>query len=219
MRQRGFHLDTRAPRRVTFAVRMLMNNGIMGGLVHRLKRLIPLAVLLVAACDDPFGPAVWDATPDTIFLYSASRAEYLGRGSAIDITTSPIGLLPLESPAVTGNWDFTLTDHEGGLALVPASAFRGLESRARVGVLPNRELEEVTQAPRDTTAFGVEAVPLRAGDVYIVRSRRASCGGAATGFRYAKLRPVAIDVAAGTMRFEIVRNPYCDNRSFVPPED
>jgi hypothetical protein len=54
--------------------------------------------------------------------------------------------------------------------------------------------------------------------VYIVRSRRASCGGVSSGYRYAKLRPVEIDVAAGTYRFEIVRNPYCDNRSFVPPE-
>jgi hypothetical protein len=199
----------------------------MGGLVRRLKRLVPLAVLMVAACDDPFGPAVWDATPDTILIYSASRAEYLGRGSAIDIASVPVSVLPLEAPAVTGNWDFTLTDVAGGLALTPASAFQGLESRARVGVLSNRELEDVTQAPRDTTAsvvdgwsgFGVQPVLLRQGDVYIVRSRRASCGGASSGSRYAKLRPVAIDVAAGTLSFEIVRNPFCDNRSFVPPEE
>ena len=196
-----------------------MADRLMGGLVRRLKRLVPLAVLMVAACDDPFGPAVWDATPDTILIYSASRAEYLGRGSAIDIASVPVGVLPLEAPAVTGNWDFTLTDVEGGLALAPASAFQGLESRARVGVLPNRELEDVTEAPRDTTAFGVEPVLLREGDVYIVRSRRASCGGASSGSRYAKLRPVAIDVAAGTLSFEIVRNPFCDNRSFVPPEE
>ena len=86
----------------------------------------------------------------------------------------------------------------------------------------------MTQAPRDSTAsawpplsapYSVEPVPLVAGDVYIVRSRRASCGGVSSGYRYAKLRPVEINVAAGTYTFEIVRNPYCDDRSFVPPED
>lgn len=196
-----------------------MNNRMMGGFVHRLKRLIPLAVLIVAACEDPFGPAVWNATPDTVLIYSASRAEYIGRASALDITSLPVAALPLEAPGVTGNWDIALTDYEGGLALVPASAFEGLQSRARIGVLPDRELADVTEAPRDTAAFTVDPLPLREGDVYIVRSRRASCGGVSAGFRYGKLRAVAIDEAAGTFRFEIVVNPYCDNRSFVPPEE
>jgi hypothetical protein len=208
----------------------MMRNRITGRIVHRLKRLIPLAVLIVAACDDPFGPQLWDATPDTVTLFSASRPEYIGRVSAVDIVSTPlVALLPIEAPGLTGNWDFALTDSNGGLSLVPASAFAGLESRARIGVLPNRTLEEVTQAPRDTTAaawpplsapYSVEPVPLVAGNVYIVRSRRASCfGGSASGYRYAKLRPVEINVAAGTYRFEIVRNPICDNRSFVPPEE
>jgi hypothetical protein len=199
----------------------MMRNRITGRIVHRLKRLIPLAVLIVAACDDPFGPQRWDATPDTVTLFSASRPEYIGRVSAVDIVSTPlVAALPIEAPGLTGNWDFALTDSDGGLSLVPASAFAGLESRARIGVLPNRTLEEVTQAPRDTTAFGVDALPLVAGNVYIVRSRRASCfGGSASGYRYAKLRPVEINVAAGTYRFEIVRNPICDNRSFVPPEE
>ena len=94
----------------------------MGGSVQKLKRLIPLVVLIVAACDDPFGPAFWDATPDTVVLYSASRAEFIGRPSAVDITSIPVAALPIESPAITGNWDFALTDLNGGLALVPASA-------------------------------------------------------------------------------------------------
>jgi hypothetical protein len=198
---------------------MLMNHRIMGGSVHRLKRLIPLAVLIVAACDDPFGPALWDATPDTLLIYSASRPEYIGRASALDITSVPIAALPLESPGVTGNWDVALTEVAGGLALAPASAFPGLESRARVGVLMDRTLDDVPQAPRDTTAFTAEPLLLREGDVYLLRSSRSSCGGVSCGFRYAKLRAVAIDVAAGTFRFEIVRNPYCDQRSFVPPEE
>ena len=120
----------------------MMINRTAGRNVHRLKRLIPLAVLIVAACDDPFGPAVWNATPDTVLIFSASRPEYLGQASAVDIaTTTAVVALPIEAPGLTGNWDFALTDLDGGLALAPASAFEGVESRSRIGVLPDRTLD------------------------------------------------------------------------------
>lgn len=196
-----------------------MNYRMTGGLVHRLKRLVPLAVLIVAACDDPYGPARWNADPDTLLVFSASRDIHIGRASAVDITSLPVAVLPLEAPGVTGNWDIALVDVGGGLALAPAASFQGLESRARIGVLRDRVLDDVKEAPRDTSAFTAEPIALRAGDVYLVRSRRASCGGVSSGYRYAKLRPVTIDETAGTLRFEIVVNPYCDNRSFVPPEE
>ncbi|HEX2167921.1 MAG TPA: hypothetical protein VHG09_11875 [Longimicrobiales bacterium] len=196
-----------------------MNHRMTGGFVHRLKRLIPLAVLIVAACEDPYGPALWDATPDTLLIYSASRPVHVGRVSAVDITRQPALTLPLEAPGVTGQWDIALTDFNGELALAPASAFEGVESRSRIGVDTTRTFENLTEAPRDTLQFGVEPLPLRQGDVYIVRSRRASCGGVSAGYRYGKLRPITIDEAAGTLTFELVVNPYCDNRSFVPPEE
>ena len=196
-----------------------MKNRMTGGHVQRLKRLVPLAVLIVAACDDPYGPALWNADPDTLLVFSASRDEYIGEASVVDITRMPVTPLPLEAPGVTGNWDIALVDVAGGLALAPASSFAGLESRARVGVLADRLLDDVKEAPRDTALFQAEPIALRAGDVYVVRSRRASCGGVSSGYRYAKLRPVTIDEAAGTLQFEIVVNPYCDNRSFVPPEE
>lgn len=195
-----------------------MISRMMGGYVRSSRRLTLLLILVLAACDDPFGPAVWDATPDTMLLYSASRAEYLGFPSALDITSVPVQPVPLEAPSVTGNWDLALLDNAGGLALAPSGAFAGLESRARIAVLANRTLDSVTQASRDTTTYTADPVQIELGNVYVVRSRRASCG-ISSGYRYAKLRPVEINVAAGTYRFEIVRNPYCDNRSFIPPEE
>lgn len=194
-------------------------SGLMTGSVHRLKGLLPLLVLLTAACDDPFGPRSWSDVPDTVTIYSASRAEYAGFGSVVDVTAVPVAVLPLEAQGLAGNWDFTVTDLNGGLALTPSSAFPALESRARVHVVTAATLADVTQAPRDTTLYTANAVPISAGDVYVVRSRRSGCGLSSSGYRYAKLRPVEIDVQRGTFRFEIVRNPYCDDRSFVPPED
>lgn len=197
-----------------------MNSMFTGGPVRRLKQFLPLVVLVFAACEDPFGPSIWDDTPQEILIYSASRAEYIGLASAVDIATpQAVIALPIEAPGLTGNWDFALIDHEGGLALVAAGAFEGLESRARIGVdTTMRTFEEVTEAMRDTAQYTVDPVPVELGNVYVVRSRRASCG-VSSGYRYAKLRPTAINVAAGTLEFEIVRNPYCDNRSFVPPEE
>lgn len=195
-----------------------MTFGYMAGVVRSLRRLLPLVVVFTAACEDPFGPRTWVATPDTVWIYSASRPEYLGFASAVDITSSPVLALPIEAPSVTGNWDFTIIEESGELKLAPASFFAGLESRARISELPNRTLESVTEASRDTTTYTVNPVPLVAGTVYVIRSRRASCG-LSSGVKYAKLRPVEINEAEGTLRFEIVRNPYCDDRSFVPPED
>src|SRR5690606_10794570 len=47
-------LDTGLPRRITFAVRMMMTGTLTGGHVRSMKRLVPLMILIVAACDDPF---------------------------------------------------------------------------------------------------------------------------------------------------------------------
>jgi hypothetical protein len=76
----------------------------------------------------------------------------------------------------------------------------------------------VREAPRDTVDFRASAVPLRPDAVYVVRSRLANCG-FSNGYRYAKLKPVEINVPRGLFRFAIVRNPFCDDRSFVPPEE
>lgn len=185
--------------------------------VHRLRFFAPFLAVALGACNDQFGPRFWNATPDTVVMYSASRAEYLGFRSALDIATDPVATLPIEAPGLTGNWDVALADDAGGLAFVPAIAFDGF-SRARIAVMPaGTVFDELERAPSDTIAYTATAVQLQEGRVYVIRSRRAPCGFNA-GFRYAKVMPVEIDNAAGILRFAIVRNPYCDNRSFVPPE-
>lgn len=187
--------------------------------VHRLRLLVPALVLAVAACDDPYGPGFWIATPDTMVMYSASRAEYIGFRSALNIASDPVTALPIEAPGLTGSWDVAVADHEGGgLALVPAAAFDGLSSRARVAAMPaGLSFADVEQAPRDTAAYSAQAMRLEQNRVYVIRSRRAPCG-FTSGYRYAKVMPVSVDEAGGVLRFVIVRNPYCDDRSFVPPE-
>jgi hypothetical protein len=179
------------------------------------KLLLLVCVTCLAACDDGIGPRFWIDTPDTLLLHSASRGEYIGLQSAIDLTADPVAALPIEIPGVAANWDFALVEQGGSMVLLPAAAVAGTSSRARIARLQNVNFDELLEAPRDTTLYSAVAVPLNTSSVYVIRSRRASCG-FSTGYRYAKLKPVVIDAAAGKLRFAIVRNPYCDDRSFVP---
>lgn len=185
------------------------------------RALLPLSLLLpLAACDDPFGPRAWDATPDTAQLWSASRAELIGQPAAFDFASLPPRPVQIETTGATQRWDVVLIDHEGGLALAPASYFLGAGSRSAIAPQGMLDLEDMTRAPSDTAAYLRRPVPLRLGELYIVRSRVEVCpDGYSSGARYAKITPVSIDAEAGTARLALVTNPYCDDRDLVPPED
>jgi hypothetical protein len=173
------------------------------------------AVLPIVACDDDLGLDDWSATPDTTTIFSLSRVDLIGRPSAYDF----IGHIPVEVESVgaTGNWDVALR-HEGSqLALVPAGGFEGQTSRAGLALMPNVTFEDLGEAPGDTAAFTREPVMVQEGQVYVVRTRRASCG-FTTGVRYGKLKIIAVDPAAGTLRFASLVNPFCNDRNLIPDE-
>lgn len=184
-------------------------------MLRHFARLALLSVpLLTAACDDDITQE-WVAQPDTIELFSVSRTELLGENSAYDFIDGVP--LPIEAPGVSGRWDMAVVDLNDGLALIPASAFSGLDSRAGIANLGNRVLEEVREAPADTAAFKRTAVPAQLSTVYVVRSRRESCG-FTSGVRYAKLEIISIDKAAGSLKFRTIVNPYCNDRKLIPPD-
>jgi hypothetical protein len=178
-----------------------------------------LALPLLAACDDPFGPLVWDATPDTATIWSASRTGLVGRPAAFDFALA-VAPVFVESATATNSWDVVLVDVGGRLSLAPASHFGGQGTRAAIAVRPNTTLDAVTRAPSDTSSYLRTPVPLETGSVYVIRTRTDVCeGGFSTGTRYAKIRPLTIDEQGGSLTFELVRNPYCSNRNFIPPDD
>ncbi|CAN5836057.1 hypothetical protein BH23GEM9_BH23GEM9_02900 [soil metagenome] len=192
---------------------------ITGMELNRFKRLLPLLALIAVACSDPFGPQFWNPAPWPVTMYSASRTEYVGLGSAVDFTQDPVSTISIEAPGATGNWDVVLVDQPGGgLALLSAQVLSGFTSRARIAVIEDRAFLDVREAPRDTAAYSVGPVALRTGVVYVIRTRRGSCG-FTTGHRYAKMQPIEIDTARGIFRAVVVRNPFCDDRALVPPAD
>jgi hypothetical protein len=185
---------------------------------RRLRLFALLALPVMAACDDSFGPRPWDASPDTVTLYSASRPELLGLPAGFDFI-QPQRVL-LEAPGGASAWDIALIEEEGRFVLLPSGAFEPLVSRAAIAASTETSLEAVERAPDGADAFGTEGLPIEVGAIYIVRTRAATCDVFGTsGSRYAKLQAIEIDEAMGTFRFAAVSNPFCNDRALIPPED
>ena len=182
---------------------------------NRFLLLIP--ALLSGACDDSFGPQFWDPRPDTVLLYSVSRPELLGFPSAFDAVQ--LRRLPIEAPAATGTWDFALAEQGGEFVMVPAGALGGVASRAGLAPVQADSLGGIREAPGDTARFSSEPVAIEPGAFYVLRTRRDACLGFGVGVRYAKLHALSVDPALGTFRFAVVRNPFCNDRRLIPPEE
>ena len=174
------------------------------------------AALSVAACDDGFGPQAWDDTPRVFTLFSASRPDLLGQPSAFDAVS--LQVVEVEAPSAAGNWDVVLGEQNGQLVLIPAAAFEGQNSRDGIATITGQTFESLTEAPGDTARYSSAPVPIQTGGVYVLRTRRYACSFSSAS-NFAKLLATAVDAAKGTASFSVVRNPYCNDRSFVPPEE
>ena len=174
------------------------------------------AAVPIIACDDDLGLDDWSAIPDTVTIFSLSREDLIGMPSAYDFVEHR--LREVESPGATGNWDVALRHEANQLVLVPAGGFEGQQSRAGLALIPNTTFEELSEAPGDTAAFTRSPAFVQAGQVYAVRTRRASCG-FSVGVRYGKLKIINVDPTDGTLTFESIVNPFCNDRSLIPKED
>ena len=179
--------------------------------------LILLAVVGLSACEDEFGLQPWDATPQDISLFSLSRSDLLGLPSGYDFVNRRV--VEVEQPGAGGNWDVALAGTGTQLQLIPAGAFEG-QAASRVGIAPitGTTYEQLNEAPGDTARYLKGPVNVALGGIYVVRTRRAPCG-FGSGVKFGKIKAVAVDAEAGTATFSVVVNPYCNDRSFVPPED
>jgi len=175
-----------------------------------------LAVVALTACNDEpdFGFDDWELAYDTVTLYSADRPELQGLPSAYDILATRT--IRVEDSGATGNWDFALTGAAGEpLTLTPLGAYFEVENNAGLATLPGEDFEGLESAPSGNAAYVTDdAVPLIDGAVFVIRSRQSgNC------MSFAKLEPLEIDDAAGTMTFQLSANPNCNDTDLVPPED
>lgn len=180
--------------------------------------LVVVAATVVAGCDDDLGPRDWDATPDTVLLWSLERPDLLGFPSGFDFIGSQ--RIIVESPAASGRWDLVVTEEDGTLAFTPPGWFPNLAEGPAVAEITDQAFDELERVPSDIELRTDVRMPLEVGGVYVLRTRTEICDirGFTAGPRYARIHVLDIDVDAGTVTFEYVDNPICNNRSLVPPE-
>ncbi len=196
---------------------VIVTNEARAGHRHAPKVIALAAALLMGplACgDDPFA-FNWSDRPDTVVLYSLARPE-LNVPSGFNFLSA--ATVTIESPRSTGAWDVALDTRGSDLVLLPPGAL-GVDSRARIAPLDGLTLADVEEAPSDTAVYvSASPVPVRAGTVYIVRTdQRAGSFGSRCVY-YAKMEAIEIDVGEGTLRFQHVTNPVCNDRRLVPPD-
>lgn len=170
----------------------------------------------VAACgDNPFA-LNWSADPDSALIYSLARPE-LNLPSGFDFTTRRT--VEIQEPGATGTWD-VLVDTEGGELVFRVPIFYDIPSDARVAVFENMSFDEILEAPEDTLDYvGEESIPLRMGNTYVIQTHQGTDQFGQRCHFFAKLEPLAIDVAQGTFKFLFDRNPLCEDLDLVPPDD
>src|SRR5690606_71202 len=109
-----------------------------------------------------------------------------------------------------------LTEADGKLQLIPSGIVRELERGAGIAPLAETDFEAVTKVPGESSLYREdEGVPMEVGKVYAIRSRRFYHFTGATCSLYGKLTPISADTDSGVLRFVIVRNPNCNDRSMI----
>jgi hypothetical protein len=177
--------------------------------------LAAFLVGLVGCGDDPFA-FNWNDAPDTVLLYSMARQE-LGLASGFSFVPPPTTAV-IERPNATGTWDIALDTRGGQMVILPPGAL-GITARARVSALGAVSFDDVIVAPEDTLLYeDDQPVALADGHVYVVQSNRRPGSFGSSCVYYAKMQPVTIDVAGGTLLFRYVASPICNSRDLIPPD-
>lgn len=177
---------------------------------------LTLTVLFSAGCgDDPLGVTKWIARTDTVTIYSLARPE-LNLLSAFNFhERTPIRIESVEAAA---RWDIALDTRGGKLVILPPGAL-GVTSQGRILQLPGETFATVVEAPKDTVLYtATQALPVVLNALYIVKTdlRPTEFGGNCAF--YAKMSPIAFDVAAGSMTFIHDSSPICSDRRLIPPD-
>lgn len=183
--------------------------------IHALAGVALLALTL-AACDDPnsglFEPLIREDTVDLAVPLVDENVP-----TALDVAYSTSGVRG-RFPELVGDaeqWDLAIREEDGELRFAPAGYFGfqnpvGGPSRAAVTAALERAFDEVIEAPGESAMFSDTTITIRTDRVYVARSRRtsASFGGCEN---YAKLQPLTVDPAMGTVRVRIIGNARCND--------
>lgn len=177
---------------------------------------VSAAVLMggVGACgDDPF-LIRWEENPDTVLLYSLDRPE-LNLLSGFNFQAR-LGVT-VEDATATGTWDLAVDTRNGQIVFLPPLAL-GIESRAGIAPLPNRDFD-LREAPEDTAKYVTDQpVPVELGTLYVVRTNQRQGSFGTRCQYYYKVWPLAVDPQGGTVTFMYDGSPVCNDLKLIPPD-
>lgn len=181
---------------------------------------VALFALLAGACDDPnagfYDPIIREDTVDL-----AAPLVDPETPTALDVAYSTSGVrgrFP-ELVADAEQWDLAIRQEDGDLRFAPAGVFGfqnpvGGPSAAGVTSPLERAIDEILEAPSSSALHTDSMVSIETDRIYVVRSRRtaASFSGCVN---YAKVQPLEVDAAAGTVRLRVIGNARCNDPRLV----
>jgi len=186
---------------------------------HRRMGLFPVLLLLLPgmmACEDDFYTIRWEESPDTVILYSLARPElnlysgfdFLGRRG-----------VKIESPSAVNGWDLALDTRDGKLVFLPPRAVGVSNSTASIAPMGIMAFEDLKKAPRDTILYiSDRPVPVNVGELYVIRSRKATGSYGTSCSYYGKFLPIAKNIEDQTVTFVFDISPVCNDRKLIPPK-
>jgi hypothetical protein len=179
-----------------------------------LLSLVAFSVGLGACSDDPF-IFPWLAAPDTVLLYSLARPE-MNLEAAFNFKERI--KIKVEAATATGTWDIAVDTRGGQMVLLPPGAL-GISSKARIAALSGQDFDDLVDAPSDTALYTAsDPVPVSLASVYVVKTGQTpGIFGSACSY-YAKLEPLVVDVAGGTLTFKFDASPVCNSLRLIPPD-
>ena len=170
---------------------------------------------VLAACDDNPFLIRWVEDPDTVRLYALSLPEPNLVSVSTSICGAPCGS---EAPTTGDDWDLAVDRRDGALVWLPPAAL-GIPSEAALAVLEGETFVSAIEAPEDTASYVSDVpVPIVAGRVYAIRTRRHRGTFGTICNYYGKIEPLSTDAAAGTVRFQFDMSRICNSRDLIPPD-
>ena len=159
-----------------------------------------------------------DATEPTLIPIPDEAREAM----LVDVSTGALAD-PSAFDVITGEsvrtdlffgWDFVFQiSGDGGTVLWPRGAITGEGTDAGLQ-LSSFTFDGLREAP-ESGYTNLESVPVAAGDVFAVQSRRDPAYGSARCRRYAKVEVLEVDLDGGSISFRHLVNPNCEKRKLV----
>ncbi len=174
------------------------------------------SVLGLSGCGENVFEQKWTvARVDTVLIYSLARPE-LNLPTGFDFVNRLA--VEIQAPGATGSWDLLLDTQDGQLVFLPPGAL-GIASETMVLTIPGMAFDDVITAPKDTTLYSVD-LPLlvETSSVYVLRTHEGRDRFGLPCRFYGKLKPLEVELALGTVRFEYDVSRLCDDRSLIPPD-